>query len=89
MPFQINWGERQGADPRRLLAMVCRRGGIRGDGVGAIRIGETSSTFEVAAPAAKSFARAVKKPDARDPKIRIEAPGAVSEGRPEVRRRIV
>src|SRR5262249_7322768 len=30
VPFRINWGERQGADPRRLLALVCRRGGIRG-----------------------------------------------------------
>jgi ATP-dependent RNA helicase DeaD len=84
VPFQINWGVRHGADPRRLLAMVCRRGGIRGDEVGAIRIGEVSSTFEVAAPVAKSFARSVKKPDARDPKIRIEMPGE----RPERRRHV-
>src|SRR6185437_13484444 len=73
VPFRINWGERQGADPRRLLALVCRRGNIRGGDVGAIRIGITQSTFEVAAAVAAGFARAVKKPDARDPRIRIEA----------------
>ena len=76
VPFQINWGERHGADPRRLLAMICRRGGIRGNEVGAIRIGETHSTFDVAAPAATSFAQAAMRPDARDPKIRIEARSA-------------
>ena len=81
-PFRINWGERHGADPRRLLALVCRRGGIRGNQVGAIRIGSTSSTFEVDAAAAADFGRAVKKPDARDPRIRIEPAGQPpAEGR--------
>ncbi len=73
VPFRINWGERHGADPRRLLAMVCRRGGIRGSEVGAIRIGTTGSTFQVAASVAESFAGLAKKPDTRDPKIRIDA----------------
>jgi ATP-dependent RNA helicase DeaD len=73
VPFRINWGERHGADPRRLLAMVCRRGGIRGSEVGAIRIGITQSTFEVAAPVAEGFARAAQEPDTRDPRIHIQA----------------
>jgi ATP-dependent RNA helicase DeaD len=82
-PFKINWGERHGADPRRLLALVCRRGGIRGNQVGAIRIGNTHSTFEVDAAAAEDFGRAVKKPDARDPRIRIEPAGQhPADGRP-------
>ncbi len=72
LPFRINWGERHGADPRRLLALVCRRGNIRGSDVGAIRIGVTQSTFEVLSEVAAGFTRAVKKPDARDPRIRIE-----------------
>ena len=71
VPFRINWGERQGADPRRLLALVCRRGGIRGSEVGAIRIGFAGSTFEVAAPVAEGFARSVREPDTRDPRIHI------------------
>jgi ATP-dependent RNA helicase DeaD len=71
VPFRINWGERQGADARRLLALVCRRGGIRGSEVGAIRIGVTGATFEVAANVAESFAAAVREPDARDPRVHI------------------
>jgi ATP-dependent RNA helicase DeaD len=85
VPFRINWGERHGADPRRLLALVCRRGGIRGSEVGAIRIGVTQSSFEVAADVAPAFARAAREPDARDPRIRIEAeggPGEREEGPP-------
>jgi ATP-dependent RNA helicase DeaD len=80
VPFRINWGERHGADPRRLLAMVCRRGGIRGSEVGAIRIGTTGSTFQVAASVAEAFAGSVKKPDTRDPKIRIDAIAAAAPG---------
>jgi ATP-dependent RNA helicase DeaD len=72
VPFRVNWGERQGADPRRLLALVCRRGEIRGADVGAIEIGKTSSTFEVAEDVAREFARAARKPDSRDERVRIE-----------------
>ena len=73
VPFRINWGGTQGADARRLLALVCRRGGVHSSQIGAIRIGDTSSTVEVASPAAPGFALAVKKPDQRDPRIRIDA----------------
>jgi ATP-dependent RNA helicase DeaD len=69
--FHINFGTRAGADARRLLAMVCRRGRIQGQHIGAIRIGETFSTFEVLAEVAEEFARSVRKPDPRDPHIRI------------------
>jgi ATP-dependent RNA helicase DeaD len=90
VPFRINWGERQGADPRRLLALVCRRGGIRGSDVGAIRIGFAQSTFEVSAPLAQAFSRAAREPDARDPKIHITpvvpTADAPSGGPPQVRR---
>ncbi|WP_437670036.1 DEAD/DEAH box helicase [Sorangium sp. So ce131] len=71
VPFQVNWGERHGADPRRLLALVCRRGGVSSREIGAIRIGSTASVVEVASPAAPEFARAVNRPDARDARIRI------------------
>jgi ATP-dependent RNA helicase DeaD len=72
VPFRINWGQRQGADARRLLALVCRRGGIRGSEVGAIEIGPLASTFEVATRVAAEFALAARKPDARDPRVQIE-----------------
>ena len=45
--FQVSWGERSGADTRRLLAIACRRGEIESRDIGAIRIGPASSTIEV------------------------------------------
>jgi ATP-dependent RNA helicase DeaD len=70
--FRVNFGERHGATPSRLLAMVCRRGGIRGQDVGAIRIGGDGSTFGVAPHVARGFTRAVSRRDERDPYVRIE-----------------
>jgi ATP-dependent RNA helicase DeaD len=83
VPFRVTWGERHGADPRRVLALVCRRGGIQGNQVGAIRIGEVESTFEVAVPVAAEFAELVRKPDTRDPRIRIEAITSGPPGAPQ------
>jgi ATP-dependent RNA helicase DeaD len=84
--FQINWGSRHGADARRLMAMLCRRGDIRGTELGSIQVGDTMSTFEVSSAVAEGFAEHVKRPDARDPKIRIrpalEASGPLPAGGP-------
>jgi len=82
VPFRINWGGNHGADPRRLLALVCRRGGVNSSQIGAIRVGDTASTVEVASPAASDFARSVKKPDPRDPRIRIDPMEPLASERP-------
>ncbi len=79
--FSINWGFRFGATTRRLLALACRRGDINGRQVGAIDIGPTSSTFEVAAGAADAFDKRASRPDERDPKIQIRRmPGGSGGG---------
>ena len=70
-PFQVSWGSRAGADPGRLLAVVCRRGGVKGQDIGAIRIGENSSMVEVASHRADAFARAAQKPDTMSPRVGI------------------
>jgi ATP-dependent RNA helicase DeaD len=70
--FRVTWGQAQGADSRRLLAMVCRRGGIEGKAVGAIRVERDYSVVNVAATEAPSFALLAAKPDPRDPRIKIE-----------------
>ncbi len=61
--FQVSWGGQQGADPGRLLAMVCRRGDITKAEVGSIRVGPRSSSVEIADSAAAAFERAVRRPD--------------------------
>lgn len=69
--FHVTWGETQGADPRRLLAIVCRKGRIHSKDVGAIRIGPKSSVVEVREHVAAEFAKAAKAHDRRDPLVRI------------------
>ena len=71
VPFRVSWGEQQGADARRLVAMLCRRGNVRGTDIGAIRVGPTSSTVEVAASVAQGFAESTREPDPRDPRVLV------------------
>jgi ATP-dependent RNA helicase DeaD len=78
--FRVTWGQIHGADARRLLAMVCRRGGIRGSDVGAIRVQRTFSTVDVAAAAAPTFERATRDPDPRDPRVKIHPANEVVHG---------
>ncbi len=69
--FRVTWGRVHGADARRLLAVVCRRGKIRGSDVGAIVISPTFSVVEVAGEVADGFAQEAMQPDPRDPRIVI------------------
>jgi ATP-dependent RNA helicase DeaD len=69
--FRVTWGQEHGADARRIMAIACRRGQIRGSDVGAIRVGPTASSVEVASGVAAAFAEAVRVPDPRDPRVLI------------------
>jgi ATP-dependent RNA helicase DeaD len=71
VPFRFTWGQEHGADPRRLLAMACRRGGVQASDIGAIHVGRNYSVVEVARPAAASFEQAAGQPDPRDPRVNI------------------
>ncbi len=77
VPFRVSWGSEGGADPRRLLALVCRRGNIRGADVGAIRIARAYAVVNVAGIAAQAFAAAASAPDPRDPRVTIRPDGPV------------
>jgi ATP-dependent RNA helicase DeaD len=71
VPFRVSWGEEQGADARRLLPIVCRRGDIRGNQVGSIRVARRYSVVEIAEEVADAFEAAAQQPDPRDPRIVI------------------
>ena len=71
--FRINWGFNTGADPRRILAHICRRGGIESRMVGAIQMQAGASTFNVGNTVAASFVQRVKHRDRRDPHLHITA----------------
>jgi ATP-dependent RNA helicase DeaD len=69
--YQVSWGAHAGADPRRLLALVCRRAGLGRNDIGAIRIAPKSSTVEIARPAVPKFEQAIRRKDERDPHVRF------------------
>jgi ATP-dependent RNA helicase DeaD len=68
--FSVSLGRKDGAEPRMLLPMVCRRGNLTKDDIGAIRIQPTHSFVEVLASRADAFMAAV------GPEMTLEA-GAV------------
>jgi ATP-dependent RNA helicase DeaD len=69
--FQLSWGENQGATASRCLSHVCRRGGIDRDSIGAIDVSLDSTSVEIAEAVAADFERRCRKPDPRDPNVRI------------------
>jgi ATP-dependent RNA helicase DeaD len=78
--FRMDVGRRQNADPRWILPLLCRRGHITKNEVGAIRIMPTETWFQVPNAIAGKFAASVAR--TADPQgeaedgIRIErAPG--------------
>jgi ATP-dependent RNA helicase DeaD len=70
--FRAAIGRNKNAEARWLLPMICRRGGIGKGDIGAIRIFDASTEFEISATAADEFAQKIKRPDKED-NIRIEA----------------
>ena len=71
--FRVNVGRSRNADPRWLLPILCRRGGVDRRQIGRIEVMADETRFEVAAAAALHFGRAARKPDTKDPNIRITA----------------
>ncbi|AHE56110.1 DEAD/DEAH box helicase [Sphingomonas sanxanigenens] len=65
--FRLDLGRQHRADPRWLLPLICRRGHISKGQIGAIRIGDRETLFEVAMSVADRFADAVKRTASDDP----------------------
>ncbi len=70
--FRVNVGREQRADPKWLLPMLCRRGGITKRELGTMEIGRRETRFAIDPRAAERFEVAAARPDKQDPKIRIE-----------------
>ncbi|QIG81064.1 DEAD/DEAH box helicase [Stakelama tenebrarum] len=79
--FRLDLGRRQNADPRWLLPLLCRRGHITRNEVGAIRIGANETHFQVPRAIAKKFAAALERTatDEEDA-VRIEPSDGPAEG---------
>jgi ATP-dependent RNA helicase DeaD len=71
--FRMNVGRRQNADARWLLPLLCRRGHITKNEVGAIRINATDTVFEIPRAAAGRFTKALARSgDGEDDGVLIE-----------------
>jgi ATP-dependent RNA helicase DeaD len=70
--FRIGIGREKNADPKWILPVICRRGGVTRDEIGKIVIEERQTRFEVAKEAADRFRAAAAKPDPKAPGVRIE-----------------
>ena len=72
--FKIDLGRSKNAEPRWLLPMICRRGHVTKRDIGAIRVFDRETRFEVSAEAAPRFEAAVAKVEADGGRIqRLEA----------------
>ncbi|MEQ1952609.1 DEAD/DEAH box helicase [Mesorhizobium sp. CN2-181] len=54
--FTISLGRKQRADPKWLLPMICKAGGVTRRDVGSIRIDDIETRFEIAADKAEAYA---------------------------------
>ncbi|PNQ74301.1 DEAD/DEAH box helicase [Erythrobacter sp. SAORIC-644] len=76
--FRMDIGRRQNAEPRWILPLICRRGHITRNEIGAIRIGQHETWFQVPRPIAAKFADAVQRTaspdDEQDAIAIVEAP---------------
>jgi ATP-dependent RNA helicase DeaD len=67
--FRLNVGRQKNADPRWLIPMICRQGKITKQEIGAIRIFERETRFEIDGQVAQRFIAAVNQVERADVKI--------------------
>jgi ATP-dependent RNA helicase DeaD len=84
--FRLDAGRRQNADPRWLLPLLCRRGHVPREAIGAIKIGPMETQVEIRGDVARHFAQAVARTaGGADDGIAIEPMGDLPAGAPVAR----
>lgn len=71
--FTLSLGRKQRADPKWLLPMICRAGGVSKRDVGSIRIEDTQTRFEISADKAAGFIEQLKQPGSLERGIVIQS----------------
>jgi ATP-dependent RNA helicase DeaD len=77
--FRLDIGRNKNADPKWMLPMLCRNGGITRADIGAIRIFPQDSKVEIAGAAAEAFYKNMRRPGGETIRIERVGPG---DGRP-------
>jgi ATP-dependent RNA helicase DeaD len=78
--FKLDIGRSKGADPKWLIPMICRAGGLTKADIGTIRVFDHETKFEISAELAQKFSADIKRRTGGD-NIRIEPLGPVGEGK--------
>jgi ATP-dependent RNA helicase DeaD len=91
--FRLDVGRAKGADPKWILPMICRAGGLTKADIGAIRVFDHETKFEISAEAAAKFTADIKKRVGELPHIEPLGPsreGAAPKvgGKPDKRTRL-
>jgi ATP-dependent RNA helicase DeaD len=76
--FTINIGRSKNADPKWLIPLLCRRGGISKNEIGAFQILARETRVEISLDVSERFAAAVRELDTKDRNIHIEPLEAVA-----------
>ncbi len=77
--FRLDIGRERNADPKWMLPMLCRKGGVTRADIGAIRIFPKDSKVEIAAAVAEAFLQNMRKPGGDA--IRVERAGEPDDQR--------
>jgi ATP-dependent RNA helicase DeaD len=84
--FALTGGREKGAEPRRLIPMICKAGKITAEDIGAIRVQKNVSFIEIRTSAATGFANAMGKTltGENDEKLtQLEKPPAAAKNPPQ------
>ena len=79
--FRLTVGRSANADPKWLIPLICRRGHVTKKDIGAIRIFDRETKFEIAKDAADRFTAAIHSGPPQP--IKIEPAGAPGSKREE------
>ncbi len=77
--FKLLVGRKQRAEARWILPLVCKAGGVTRRDIGAIKIFETETRFEVSAGSALGFSQALARSGRRDDLVTISRVNGQSE----------
>jgi ATP-dependent RNA helicase DeaD len=80
--FSLSLGRKHRADPKWLLPMICKAGGVTKRDVGSIKIEDTDTRFEIAADKAEGFAAAVAGGVAGEKAVTITPLGGAPKSKP-------
>ena len=78
--FRISTGRKQKAEPRRLLPIICRSGGITRRSVGSIQIRNSHTLFEINPDSVAGFWKKVSDEGCVEPDLTIEHIGEFQQG---------